>query len=68
MHVMYYASRTLDEAHKNYATIENELLDVVFIIDKFSSYLMFYTNHIAIKYLIGKKNVNPRLIHWILLL
>ncbi|XP_050888721.1 uncharacterized protein LOC127093866 [Lathyrus oleraceus] len=35
LHVIYYASRTLDAAQLNYATIEKELLPVVFAIDKF---------------------------------
>lgn len=37
---IYYASRTLDEVQKNYATTENELLAVVFAFDKFRSYLV----------------------------
>ena len=35
LHVIYYASRTLDAAQLNYATTEKELLTVVFAIDKF---------------------------------
>ncbi|XP_055803382.1 uncharacterized protein LOC129872415 [Solanum dulcamara] len=34
---IYYASRTLNEAQKNYATIEKELLAVAFAFDKFRS-------------------------------
>lgn len=34
MHVIYYASRTLDETHIIYETTEKELLIVVFAIDK----------------------------------
>ena len=46
---------------------------VVFAIDKFRSYLVgakviVYTDHIALKYLLTKKDVKPRLIRWILLL
>lgn len=40
MYAIYYASRTLDEAQMNYATHENELLAIVFAIDKFHSYLV----------------------------
>ena len=34
LHVIYYASRTLDSAQLNYATTEQELLVVVVAIDK----------------------------------
>ena len=34
-YVVYYASKTLNEAHTNYTTIEKELLAVVNALDKF---------------------------------
>ena len=72
-HSIYYASKTLTQAHINYTTIEKELLAVVFAFDKFRAYLVgtkvtIYTDHTAIKYLISKKDAKPRLIRWILLL
>ncbi|XP_021759088.1 uncharacterized protein LOC110723983 [Chenopodium quinoa] len=65
--VIYYASRTLDEAKKNYTTTEKEMLAVVFAFDKFRSYLIcskviVYTDHIALRYLMAKKEAKPRLI------
>jgi len=38
--VVYYASKTLNEAQHNYTTTEKELLAVVFAFDKFCSYLI----------------------------
>ena len=53
--------------------LKKELLDVVFAIDKFRSYLVgakviVYTEHAALKYLLAKKDAKPHLIRWILLL
>ncbi|KAM2129063.1 hypothetical protein ACFX1R_008783 [Malus domestica] len=65
--------RTLNDAQLNYATIEKELLAVVFALEKFWSYLVgakiiVYTDHAALKYLLSKKDAKPRLIRWVLLL
>ncbi|XP_027178132.1 uncharacterized protein LOC113777297 [Coffea eugenioides] len=73
LHVIYYASKLLNEAQLNYATTEKELLAVIFALDKFRSYLVgskviIYTDHSALKYLLHKKDAKPRLIRWILLL
>ena len=72
-HVIYYASRTLDNAQINYSTTEKELLAVVFALEKFRSYLLaskvtIFSDHAALKYLMTKKEAKPRLIRWILLL
>ena len=71
--VIYYASRTLNDALLNYATTEKELLAIVFAFDKFRPYLIgnkvvVHTDHSAIKYLMTKKDAKPRLIRWVLLL
>ena len=57
----------------NYATTKKELLAIVFAFDKFRPYLIgnkvtVHTDHSAIKYLMTKKDVKPRLIRWVLLL
>ena len=72
-HVVYYASKTLSEAQRNYTTIEKELLAVVYALEKFRAYLVGYdivifTDHSALKYLLTKKNGKARLIRWVLLL
>ena len=71
--VIYYASRTLNDAQLNYATTEKELLTIVFAFDKFRPYLIgnkviVHTDHSAIKYLMTKNDAKPRLIRWVLLL
>ena len=72
-YAIYYASRTLNDAQLNYATTEKELLAVVFAFDKFRPYrignkVIVFTDHSAIKYLMTKKDVKPRLICRVLLL
>jgi len=72
-HAIAYASKTMTEAQLNYATTKKELLALVFAIDKFRYYLVgakiiVYSDHAALKYLLTKKDVKPRLIRWILLL
>ena len=71
--VIYYASRTFNDAQLNYSTTEKELLAIVFAFDKFRLYLIgnkvvVHTDHSAIKYLMTKKDAKPRLIRWVLLL
>ena len=71
--VIYYASRTLNSAQMNYTTTEKELLAVIFALDKFRSYLIgsstvVFSDHAALRYLMSKQDVKPRLIRWLLLL
>jgi hypothetical protein len=72
-HAIAYASKTLLGPQLNYATTKKDLLAVVFVVDKFRSYLVgakviVHTDHAALKYLLTKKDAKPRLIRWILLL
>ena len=72
-YLVYYASKTLNEAQRNYNTTEKELLAVVYAMDKFRSYLIgveiiIFTDHSTLKYLLTKKNSKARLIRWVLLL
>ncbi|RVW89387.1 Retrovirus-related Pol polyprotein from transposon opus [Vitis vinifera] len=53
-YVIYYASKTLNEAQRNYTTTEKELLAIVFALDKFRAYLVgsfivVFTDHSALK-------------------
>ena len=68
-----YASKTLLKAQINYTTTEKELLAVVYALEKFWPYtlgskIIIYTYHLALKYLLSKKEAKPRLIRLVLLL
>ncbi|RVW25385.1 Retrovirus-related Pol polyprotein from transposon opus [Vitis vinifera] len=61
-YVIYYASKTLNEAQRNYTTTEKELLAVVFALDKFRAYLVgsfiiVFTDHSALTDKKGMENV-----------
>jgi len=66
-----YASKSLTRPQLNYDTTEKELLAVVFVVEKFRSYLVggkviIYSGHATLKYLLTKKDAKPWLIRWIL--
>ena len=63
----------MNDAQLNYATIEKELMAIVFEFDKFWPYVIskrviVHINHSAIKYLMTKKDAKSRLIRWVLLI
>jgi len=54
-----YASKFINNAKKNYTTIEREILAMVYVLHKFRHYLLgnkfvFYVNHMALLYLVKK--------------
>nr|GEU67046.1 hypothetical protein [Tanacetum cinerariifolium] len=70
---IHYGSKTMTEAESKYTTTKKEMLAVVYAFEKFRSYMILnksivYTDHSALKYLIGKKDLKARLIRWVLLL
>nr|XP_027067453.1 uncharacterized protein LOC113693070 [Coffea arabica] len=72
-HVIYYAFRALNGTQLNYSTTEKEFLAVIFALEKFRSYLLdtkviVFSDHVALRYLMTKKDAKSRLIRWILLL
>ena len=72
-HPIYFASRQLIGAEKNYTTTEREALGMIFVVQKFRHYLLgypftFYVDHDALKYLINKPDLSGRLARWVLLL
>ncbi|XP_074318000.1 uncharacterized protein LOC141654783 [Silene latifolia] len=73
VHAIHYASKTLDDAQTNYSTTEKKLLAVVFAMEKFRTYLVgakviVFTDPVALRHLLIKKESKPRFIRWILLL
>ena len=71
--MVYYASKTLNEAQRNYTTTEKELLALVYALDNFRAYLIWsdiiiFTDHSSMKYLLTKQSAKARLIRWVLLL
>ena len=65
-HPIYFASRQLIAAEKNYTTTEREGLGMIFAVQKFRHYLLgypftFYVDHDALKYLINKPDPSGRL-------
>ena len=72
-YVVYYERKTLNEAQRNYTTTEKELLAIVYALDKFRAYLVgsfivIFTDHSTLKYLLTKQDAKVRLIRWVLLL
>ncbi|KAL3679659.1 hypothetical protein R1sor_022615 [Riccia sorocarpa] len=70
---IYYASRQLNEAEKNYTTTEREALGMVYACKKFRSYLLgypfvFHVDHSALQYLVKKADLSGRIARWVLLL
>ncbi|GKC41207.1 reverse transcriptase domain-containing protein [Tanacetum coccineum] len=64
---IHYASKTMTEAQIHYTTTEKEMLFVVYAFEKFWPYLVLsksimYTDHSALKYLMNKQDVKPRLL------
>jgi hypothetical protein len=73
LNVIQYASHSLDDDQKVYATTKKEFLAIIFACDKFRPYIInskviVHTDHQALRHLLAKKDAKPRLIRWVLLL
>ena len=72
-HPIYFASRQMNAAEKNYTVTEREALAVIFSCKKFRHYLLgyktvFHTDHSSLKYLVNKADLSGRIARWVLLL
>ena len=70
---VYYASRKLSTAERNYSTTEREALGMIYNINKFQHYLLgrkftFHVDHSALLYLVEKQALTGKLARWMLLL
>ena len=70
---VHYASRKLTSPERNYATVEQECLAVVWAVEKFEPYLygrhfVLQTDHQPLAFLNKAKLSNSRLMRWALLL
>ncbi|CAF0859482.1 unnamed protein product [Brachionus calyciflorus] len=67
--VIFYASRSLNKAERNYSTIERELLAIVFAVEKFKYYLyctefILQTDHNPLTFLNNLTLSSSRLTRW----
>ena len=72
-HPIYFASRQLAPAEKNYSPTDREALGIIYCCKKFRHYLLgykviFHTDHNALKYMVNKPDVTGRIARWVLLL
>ena len=71
--IIYYASKTLAKDQMHYMTMKKELLAMVYVLEKLRPYILgskiiIYSIHVALKYVLSKKEGKPRLIRRVLLL
>ncbi|RDX65187.1 Retrovirus-related Pol polyprotein, partial [Mucuna pruriens] len=67
VHVIAYAFQTIDPTQLNYTTTKKELLEIVFALEKFHSYLLgskiiIFSDHAALRFLLKKLDAKQRLI------
>jgi hypothetical protein len=70
---IYFTSRQMNVAEKNYTVTEREALAVILSCKKFRHYLLgyktvFHTDQSSLKYLVNKADLSRRIVCWVLLL
>ncbi len=72
-HPITFANKQLTNVERNYTTTERKCLAMVFSVKKFRHYLImnhvvFFMDHMALRYIVNKPNLSGRLVRWVLLL
>ena len=70
---IYFSSRQLSAAEKNYLVTEREGLGLVSFVQKYRHYLLgykftFHIDHDALKYMVNKPQLSGQIARWVLLL
>lgn len=71
-HPIAFARKQFTNVERNYTITEQECLDMVFSVKKFRHYLlmnpvMFFVDHMALKYIVNKPDLSGQLARWVLL-
>jgi hypothetical protein len=71
-HLVYFSSRNLSDAKKNYTTTEREGLAMVYVLHKFLHYLLgtpfkLFMDHFVLIYLVNKLVLGGIICHWLFL-
>ena len=71
--LVFYASRGLSSAEKNYSVTEREALGMIYSVTKFWHYLLgnkfvFHVDHSALLYLVAKQALHGKIARWMLIL
>ena len=66
---VYYTSRKLSRAERNYSTTEREALGIVYSLTKYRHYLLgrkfsFHVDHSALLYLVSKASLTGKIAQW----
>ncbi|KAL3686421.1 hypothetical protein R1sor_008995 [Riccia sorocarpa] len=72
-HPIYYASRQLSKAERNYGATELECIGMILSVQKFRHYLLgttfvFFVDHQALRYIVNRPSRSEKLARWMLLL
>jgi hypothetical protein len=71
-HSLYFASRKLSQAERNYTTTEREGLTMIYALHKLRNYMLgydfkFFTDHSSLKCLVNKHALEGIICRWLLL-